>query len=103
MVSQDDFQDGESIKSSISRNDHNADAVRDKKTARMAAYPSTEDDHLERAIIAESEQRQSSEADDSIPNNDTLSDEDSSPPPDGGLTAWTQCLCAHLTNVTTFG
>jgi hypothetical protein len=101
MISQHGSRDDESIKSTSSKNDHNFSAAKDKKIANMAAYPSTKDDDLEQAIIVESER---TEADDPLPDNDTLTeDAEPTPPPDGGATAWTQCLCAHLTNITTFG
>jgi hypothetical protein len=104
MTPQDDSRDCESIKSKSSRNEHNVKAVDDRKIANMAAYPSTKDDDLEQAIIVESERQYSPEADDSTPEDNPLpNDADTAPPPDGGAIAWTQCLCAHLTNVTTFG
>jgi hypothetical protein len=101
MIPQDDSRDDESIKSTASKPDHNVSAAKDKKIANMAAYPSTEDDDLEQAIIVESERP---EAVDSLSDDSTTPDDvEPTPPPDGGAIAWTQCLCAHLTNVTTFG
>jgi hypothetical protein len=76
----------------------------------MSAWPSTKDGEIEHAIVVESEQNASAsrfaEAEDRRPSqsgHDGDLEEDVSSPPDGGVVAWTQCLAAHLTNVTTFG
>jgi hypothetical protein len=114
MTSRNDSQDAVSTKSGSSKFDHHVAEVaaqdKNKTIANMSAWPSTKDGEIEHAIVVESEHNTSTgrraEAGDiqsSHPSHDEDLEEDTSPPPDGGVVAWTQCLAAHLTNVTTFG
>ncbi|KAJ4371831.1 hypothetical protein N0V86_008385 [Didymella sp. IMI 355093] len=94
------------------RNTHNAEKHNDaeERQRNLRAYPSIrdDDDEIEEAV-ADSEQQQQDQEKTPGPalakvfSRRSAASFDPGPAPDGGLTAWTQVFCTHLTIFTTFG
>ncbi|KAK4613870.1 MFS-type transporter [Fulvia fulva] len=94
---------------------HDAEKHLHHDGANMNAWPNTRDDDIEHTIEEAEEDHTTAKAE--KPTNTlttTLSRtisrrsaasswQDPGPPPEGGITAWTQVFCAHLTIFTTFG
>ncbi|KAF3032073.1 hypothetical protein E8E12_001051 [Didymella heteroderae] len=74
----------------------------------LRAWPSTRDDEIEEAVEDPERQQPGSEKANApalarVFSRRSAASFDPGPAPDGGLTAWTQVFCTHLTIFTTFG
>lgn len=73
----------------------------------LRAWPSTRDEEIEQAIedpeLQQQEKTQAAPALARVFSRRSVASFDPGPAPDGGLTAWIQVLCTHLTIFTTFG